>query len=170
MKYLGKIARVIGILCKARKYLKESLLLTLYYAFIYPYFAYCNTVAGNTYSSFLEPLTKLQKRAIRIICGARKYDHTYPLFQQLSILSIKNFYVYSVQIFLYKYYKQSIPAILSGFFHPRDQEPPPHHGVRLQKLPSPKWRNWGHRFKVKKPLFWGMRFYITDMEQHGSAM
>ena len=71
---------------------------------------------GNTYSSFLEPLAKLQKRAIRIICGARKYDHTYPLFQQLSILSLKNLYVYSVQIFLYKYYRQSIPIIFSGFF------------------------------------------------------
>ena len=38
------------------------------------------------------------------------------LFQQLSILSIKNLYVYSVQIFLYKYYRQSIPIIFSGFF------------------------------------------------------
>ena len=71
----GKISRGIGILCKARKYLMESSLLTLYYAFIYPYFTYCNTVWGNTYSWFLEPLTKLQKRAIQIICGARKYDH-----------------------------------------------------------------------------------------------
>ena len=93
LKYIKeKISRGIGILCKARKYLKESSLLTLYYAFIYHYFTYCNTVWGNTYSSFLEPLAKLQKRAIRIICGARKYDHTYPLFQQLSILSIKNSY------------------------------------------------------------------------------
>ena len=117
VKYIkGKISRGIGILCKARKYLKESSLLTLYYAFIYPYFTYCNTVWGNTYSSFLEPLAKLQKRAIRIICGARKYDHTYPLFQQLSILSIKNLYIYSAQIFLYKYYRQSIPIIFSGFF------------------------------------------------------
>ena len=117
VKYIkGKISRGIGILCKARKYIKESSLLTLYYAFIYPYFTYCNTVWGNTYSSFLEPLAKLQKRAIRIICGARKYDHTYPLFQQLSILSIKNLYVYSAQIFLYKYCRQSIPIIFSGFF------------------------------------------------------
>ena len=61
VKYIkGKISRGIGILCKARKYLKESSLLTLYYAFIYPYFTYCNTVWGNTYSSFLEPLAKFK--------------------------------------------------------------------------------------------------------------
>ena len=34
----GKIARGIGILYKAKKYLKESSMKTLYYAFIYPYF------------------------------------------------------------------------------------------------------------------------------------
>ena len=37
----GKIARGIGILCKARKYLKENTLITLYYSFIYPYLCYC---------------------------------------------------------------------------------------------------------------------------------
>ena len=51
-------------MCKARKYRKESSLLTLYYASIYPSFTYCNTPWGDTCSSFLEPRTKLQKRAI----------------------------------------------------------------------------------------------------------
>ena len=37
----GKIARGIGILCKARKYLQESTLITLYYSFVYPYLCYC---------------------------------------------------------------------------------------------------------------------------------
>ena len=43
-----KIVRAIGILYKARKYLKESSMKALYYAFIYPYFTYCITVWGNT--------------------------------------------------------------------------------------------------------------------------
>ena len=34
----------------------ESSLLALYYAFIYPYFTFCNIVWGNTCSSYLEPL------------------------------------------------------------------------------------------------------------------
>ena len=39
VKYIkGKIERCIGILYKACKYLKETSLLTLYYAFIYQYF------------------------------------------------------------------------------------------------------------------------------------
>ena len=50
----GKISRGMGILYKAKKYLNDSALLTMYYAFIYPYYAYCITVWGNTFSSVLE--------------------------------------------------------------------------------------------------------------------
>ena len=107
----GNIARGIGILYIAKKCLKESSMKTLYYAFIYPYFTYCITVWGNTFNSVLEPLIVLQKGAIRIVCGAQKFDHTYPLFQRSKILPLRNLYVYSAQLFLYKYYRQSLPNI-----------------------------------------------------------
>ena len=74
------------------------------------------TVWGNTFNSVLEPLIVLQKGAIRIVCGALKFDHTYPLFQLSKILPLRNLYVYSAQLFLYKYYRQSLPNIFSGFF------------------------------------------------------
>ena len=79
----GKVAGGIGILYKARKHLKERSMKTLYYAFIYPYFTYCTTVWGNTFNEprVLEPLIVLQKRAIKIVFGAQKFDHTYPSFQ-----------------------------------------------------------------------------------------
>ena len=48
----------------------------MYYAFIYPYFIYCITAWGNTFSYILEPLVKLQKREIRLVDEAGKYDHT----------------------------------------------------------------------------------------------
>ena len=84
--------------------------------YINPYFTYCITVWGNTFNSVLEPLIVLQKGAIRIVCGAQKFDHTYPLFQLSKILPLRNLYVYSAQLFLYKYYRQSLPNIFSGFF------------------------------------------------------
>ena len=56
----GKMARGIGILYKTKKYLKESSMKTLHYAFIYPYFTYCIAVWGNTFNSVLEPLIVLK--------------------------------------------------------------------------------------------------------------
>ena len=97
----GKISRGTGISYKGKKILNDSALLTMYYAFIYPYYTYCITVWGNT-SSVLELLIKLQKLAVRQITGAGRYDHSMPIFQSLNELIIPRIYIYSVLIFLYK--------------------------------------------------------------------
>ena len=39
-----KLSKCVGILCKARKKLYKSTLISLYYSFAYPYFIYCNHV------------------------------------------------------------------------------------------------------------------------------
>ena len=57
----SKIARGVGIIRKARKYLNKESLLTLYYSFIYPYFIYGIEVWGNAYHSTLASVMKLQK-------------------------------------------------------------------------------------------------------------
>ena len=92
----GKISRGIGILYKAKRMLQERTLLTSYYSFVYPYFTYCITVCITV----LDPLIKCQKRAVRNVHGAGKYDHTDPIFQSLKIFNLRKLYMYSVQIFL----------------------------------------------------------------------
>ena len=79
-----KIAKGIGIICKGRKYFNTSTLLTLYYSFIYPYLTYCVEVWGNTSNCYLNSLSKLQKRTIRIITSANYRAHTDPLFNSLT--------------------------------------------------------------------------------------
>ena len=93
----GKIARGVGILNKCKKYLNESTLVTLYYSFVYPYFNYCNCIWGNTYQTYLDPLVKLQKRAIRIISLAKGRAHTEPLFHRLCILNLSKLSIYCTQ-------------------------------------------------------------------------
>ena len=62
-----KVAKIIGILSKSRRYLPSVTLKTLYYSFFLPYINYCNLMWASTYASYLEPLYLLQKKAIRII-------------------------------------------------------------------------------------------------------
>ena len=112
----GKIARGIGILYKAKNYFNDNTRLTLYNAFIYPYFTYCLAIWGNTYNSYLEPLIKLQKRAIRMIVGANRLAHTAPLFHELKVLKLKELYIYSVQLFMYKYHHSLLPEVFLSFF------------------------------------------------------
>ena len=111
-----KMARGIGILYKSRTYFSLETMRMLYNAFVYPYFTYCTEVWRNACQSYLDPLVKLHKRAIGTIVGARKYDHTVPLFQNLKLLNIKEMYIYCVQILLCKYHHDPLPSVFSDFY------------------------------------------------------
>ena len=87
----GKILRGIWIICKARKYLNQSTLKSLYHAFIYPYLNHFVEVWGNTYKSDTDPLVRLQKRVLRIITGSAKFPHTAVLFSELQTEIGENF-------------------------------------------------------------------------------
>ena len=63
----NKLSKIIGILCKARKFLNKSALLNLYYALFYPHILYCNNIWGNASKQDLWRIFKLQKMSIRII-------------------------------------------------------------------------------------------------------
>ena len=47
-----KIAKGIGIICKARQLLNSKTLCTLYYCFVYPYLNYCVEVWGDTFKTY----------------------------------------------------------------------------------------------------------------------
>ena len=59
---------------------------------------------------------KLQRRSVRPVIGAGRYDHTFPIFQKLNILNLKNMYLYSLLILLYRYNQQILPESFSEFF------------------------------------------------------
>ena len=63
----SKIAKGVGIICRAKKYFTTTALVNLYNAFIFPYLIYCVEVWGNALSIHLTPLFKLQNKILRII-------------------------------------------------------------------------------------------------------
>ena len=63
----NKVSKGIGILYKARKYLKRHTLINLYHSYIYPYLIYCIEAWGNATNCHLEQLYPTQKKVARII-------------------------------------------------------------------------------------------------------
>ena len=55
---------------------------------ILQYLQYCLIIWASTYSSHLQPLFRLQKKALRIITHSPPRAHTYPLFNKFKILNI----------------------------------------------------------------------------------
>ena len=108
----------MGILYKCKKYFNQSTLLMLYNVFVYPYYNYCVTISGNTCKTYIDPLLKLQKRAVRIIRNVPFRTHTAPLFNELNILTLCKLHVYAVQLLMYKHKHSELPDIFSSFFVP----------------------------------------------------
>ena len=66
VRYIStNLAKSIGILGKAKKYICKKLLLSLYYSFIYPHLNYVVSVWGNCAQIHLKSVVKMQKKAVR---------------------------------------------------------------------------------------------------------
>ena len=60
----NKVSKGIGIMFKARHYLKRNTLVNLYHSFIYPYLIYCIETLGNATNCHLKQLYQIQKKVI----------------------------------------------------------------------------------------------------------
>ena len=64
-----KASKGIGILRRAKKYISQQSLLTIYHSLVQPYFDYCSLVRGNCNQTCKDKLQKLHNRAARVITG-----------------------------------------------------------------------------------------------------
>ena len=83
---------------------------------MYPYLNYAAEVWANANDSYLVPIVKLQKRALRIITHSSRLEHTEPLFHKLKILKINEIHVYKVAYIMFKVYHSSTPAVFNELF------------------------------------------------------
>ena len=113
-----KVSKGLYILGRARKFFDSTTIKDLYYAFVHPYFSYCNEVWGNTCETYYDSLVKLQKRAIRIIAGVSSRAHTEELFKIYNIIPLEKnkLYKYSVCMFLYKLHNNLLPPGIQSYY------------------------------------------------------
>ena len=113
IKYVeNKISKGIGILYKMKPKLNSDALLMLYSTLILPYINYCIEIWGNTYETYLEPLIKLQKRALRIVSGLKYRDHTNETFAKFKCLKLKDIILHKSCIQVFKAKQGSLPKNL----------------------------------------------------------
>ena len=85
-----KLSRTCGILLKIRKYLPTEILKCIYNSLFMPFLQYGIVVWGQTFNSYIEPVFKLQKKAIRTISHQTPLSHTLPLFKGLQLLRVSD--------------------------------------------------------------------------------
>ena len=71
---------------------------------------------GNTYTSTLQPLYILQKKAVRIISLSRFDERSSPLFKCLNIIKLFDLVAFYIAFFTYKFYNHLLPSAFDSFF------------------------------------------------------
>jgi len=114
LNYINKkIAKTIGIMNRLKRFLPQTILLTLYHSLIMPYLNYGNLV----WSSQQLSLAKLQKKAIQIVSNSKYNAHTEPLLKSLGTLKITDLCALHELKFCYKLENQQLPIYLSTIFN-----------------------------------------------------
>ena len=76
-----KLSRTCGILLKIRNYLSTDTLRCIYNSLFLSLLQYGIVIWGKTFSSYIEPLFKLQKQAIRTISRQTALSRSLTLFK-----------------------------------------------------------------------------------------
>lgn len=140
----NKVAKGIGILIRARKFLDEKNLCMIYCTLLLPYFTYCAEIWGNTYASKLEKLVKLQKRILRIIGGCKPFDSAHYLFVKYKILKFHDLIKFKTLCHVYKASINNLPTNLQNRYQKSNQM----HGHNTRSCDSLHER--GGRLNIKQ--------------------
>ena len=111
-----KVSKNTGILYKLRKVGDKDTVLQAYYSFIHPYLTNGLIIWGSAPKMQIDKLFLLQKRAIRIIDNAKKYDHTGPLFIKYNILPLEKLFKFQTIVHMFKVYKGYLPPVITNLF------------------------------------------------------
>ena len=73
-------------------------------------------VWGNASAVHLEPIIKIQKRAIRTITFCSYLSPSEPIFQSLNVLNFRKLVIQRVSLFMFKISKCDVPKPLHALF------------------------------------------------------
>ena len=111
-----KVVKGIGIILKIRKVLDNESLRSLYYAFIHPYSMHCNHVWGNACLVYLNKLTILQKKVVRIMAGVKPKTPTANLFDNLNIMNVNDLNVFLIAQVMHQVYTADMLTVFQRMF------------------------------------------------------
>ena len=97
---------------KLKKYLDKKSRILFFNSYILPIFDYCSNVWGNLNDEGIQRITKLQKRAARIILDAPFLTPTRKLFENLNWLSFCDRISYNKLVLVYKILHDKTPNYL----------------------------------------------------------
>ena len=104
------------MLCKARYYINNDDLVTLYYAIFSSHLIYGSQIWGQYINTFNSKIFKLQNRALRIISFANFRADSNPLYSNLKILKLGDLIVLQNCLFVHDTLNKVSPLCFHNYF------------------------------------------------------
>ena len=142
----SKLSRSIGMLSKIRHYVNNETLRSIYFAIFSSHLSYGSIIwAQNPNNQNVKRISRLQNRALRVICFADYRVHANPLYKHQNILKFNDNVKMNNMLLVYDSLNNSLPAILNNIYtHSKDIH---EHNTRCssnQKLSLPKVETTTH--------------------------
>jgi sarcosine oxidase/L-pipecolate oxidase len=97
----SKLSRSLFLLNRSKHFLSKRAMRMLYFATVHSHLTNCPIILSSTSKSQINQLIVMQKKAIRLICGASYNEHTAPLFFECNILPFKYLIEYAKLNFMH---------------------------------------------------------------------
>jgi hypothetical protein len=110
----SKLAKALFALRMSKNFLNENSRKLVYYALFQSHLIYAIQIWSCTAKNNLKNIERMQKEAIRLVCGKKRYEHTEPLFKKMEIFKLDDLiFIFNCQ-FMYQYTRKKTPLALEG--------------------------------------------------------
>ena len=104
------------VIYKVSHCINHSSMHILYCSLFLPHLMYCCEIWGNTYVTNIQCIILIQKRVIRLIHDANRWDHTNSLFYEYRILKFNDIVELKTILFIFDAYHNVLPYDLQQLF------------------------------------------------------
>ena len=105
----SKLAKGLYIIRSTKNLISEFSLRTLYYSLIHSHLIYAIQAYGCASKTTLDPIIKLQKKAIRTISKSKYNSHCDPIFKKLEILKFEDLVDFFQLSFMHAFDHDKLP-------------------------------------------------------------
>ena len=105
-----KVLGILYMMKKSKNYIPAAMKKMIFSSLIQSQLGFCISIWGGASKTVIEPLVKIQKRAIRLVNESHFSKHCDPMFASLGCLKFPDMYRLSCARLAVKYFHDSLPS------------------------------------------------------------
>lgn len=115
----AKVSAALSMITRSKRHLPMDVKKLLFNALIQSHLQYAISIYGATTDGILDPLIKIQKKALRIVANAKWISHCEPLWKKVGALKFSDLHKLACTKKAYKIINGIAPAGITPIFKPK---------------------------------------------------